>query len=160
MLKKVYIFLKRVTIENIVVPTTYSRSITMRTRLSFSGFYVQKPFLKIISLLLGYWMWSCVSSYQVINYSYTVPLCFYNTQNKKIEAPETVTVCLRGYKVDILQLDTQQLVAHVSAHTLEEGTHYISVSDSLLLLPDTIKMVHCTPSPIKVHVSSYDSIQA
>lgn len=118
-----------------------------------------KSLIKMGAFFLGYWIWSGISNYQVISYTCSVPLCFHNVTNKKIDAPEKIEVVLRGYKNDIIHLDVQHIVAHVQAEDLHKGTNYIPLTDSLLLLPDTIKMIHCTPSPLVVQVSYNDSIQ-
>ena len=70
--------------------------------LSLRKLFLSKHVLKVNALVLGYWLWFIISSYQMTTITHTVPLSFYGNHEVTVEAPEYVTLTLRGYKKDLL----------------------------------------------------------
>ena len=56
-------------------------------------------FTKIAAVLLGYTIWLFGSSYQWVSKEYTLPLCFYQNNERIIQAPESVIVKILGPSV-------------------------------------------------------------
>jgi hypothetical protein len=114
--------------------------------------------LKIISLILGYTFWYIFSSAHTMSMWLTIPVCFYAMQeHTTISGPEHVLIKIAGNREYIRALDIQNLAAHVNAKELSPGVHTIMVQDMALLLPNTIKLVHC--NPIHIEVSQTENVQ-
>jgi len=77
-------------------------------------------------------------------------LCFYNTEQQQIQAPETIQVELQGKRSDLLLLDLRALAVHINAHLLTEPLQTITISKKNLFLPDSINLVHYVPSNVTI----------
>jgi hypothetical protein len=83
----------------------------------------------------------------------TVPLCFYNVpEARTVHAPETISVKIAGKRADLRSLDPEQLAIHVNAEKLKTGRNLISIPQDALFLPESIKLVHYTPSNPTVEI--------
>ncbi len=103
--------------------------------------------LKLISLLLGYTFWYIFGNSHTTTAWITIPLSFYNipTQNS-IRAPETLSVKIAGKRTDLRSLDTNELAIHVNASHLREGKNALTITPETIFLPESIKLVHYSPS--------------
>lgn len=111
-----------------------------------------KYILKIASFILGFSFWYILSQSRPIEISYTVPLTFYGKNCEKLEADETITLRLKGYKSDFYSLDLKELAAHINSDQFIEGKNYITIHENNLFLPQSIKLLDCTPSNVVVIV--------
>lgn len=103
--------------------------------------------LNIIALLLGYMFWYMFGSSHTITTWITVPLSFYNRPaHTLIDAPESIALKIAGKRDDIRSLDLNQVAIHIDAQKLHEGKNLLTINAQKLLLPDTIKTLHCIPS--------------
>lgn len=103
--------------------------------------------LKLISLLLGYTFWYIFSHSHIATAWITIPLCFYNVPtHNSIRAPETVSVKIAGKRADLRSLDTHELAIHVNADKLREGKNVLTITPETIFLPESIKLVHYSPS--------------
>ncbi len=110
--------------------------------------------IKALSFIFGFLVWVLLSqSYQTTLWL-KVPLCFYNQQGKTIQAPEMISVQLQGTRADLLLLDLKQLAVHVDAHQLTQPIQSVAINSHNLFLPDSIKLVHYTPSNITITLQS------
>lgn len=107
--------------------------------------------LKILSLIIGFILWNIVSSYRSITLSYQVPLSFYNQTDMIINAPDTITVTLKGHRSSFFKLHTQ-LAYHIDCSELQKGEQEIQVKGRNLFLPDELKLVHYFPSHFKINI--------
>ena len=105
--------------------------------------------LKIISLIIGYSFWVLLSSNHITSIDLTIPLAFYNTQHKAVEAPEEIQVTVRGQRSEFHRL-SRTIALHIDTEELSEGTNIVHVEDRLLLLPDTLKLVHSLPETLPI----------
>jgi hypothetical protein len=96
---------------------------------------------------LGYTFWYIFSHSHTTTAWITIPLCFYNvpTQNC-IRAPESVSVKIAGKRVDLRSLDINELAIHVNADQLHEGKNVLTLTPETIFLPESIKLVHYSPS--------------
>jgi hypothetical protein len=85
--------------------------------------------LKTAAFILGFSFWYILSQFRAIELSYTVPLIFYDNKTHVLEAPETVTVCLKGYKSDFYNLDLNELAVHLNAKLLHEGKNFVQITE-------------------------------
>ncbi len=110
--------------------------------------------VKITSCIIGFCFWFILSDFRAIEITYTVPISFYNDEHYSIEAPETITVQLKGHKTDFYAADLTSLTAIVDLKQLHEGTNHIILTEENLFLPPEIKLVHYTPLNIVVMVKN------
>ncbi len=110
--------------------------------------------LKVFSLILGYALWYIIGNAMSTTASLNVPLSFYNVpENTKVNAPESITIQIRGKRSLLRALDTDRLAIHINAQELNEETNSITLTNNMLLLPETINLVHYSPSNIVVERS-------
>jgi hypothetical protein len=114
-----------------------------------------KSILNIIALILGYSLWSILSQKTISSRFIEIPLCFYNTtQHTNLEAPEFVAVTLSGSRINLKNLDINQLALHVNAQNLSSGPNLIVPDRHNLLLPETINVLHYKPTNIMVTLNN------
>ncbi|HSW76576.1 MAG TPA: hypothetical protein VLG50_06000 [Candidatus Saccharimonadales bacterium] len=102
-------------------------------------------------------LWFFASQYQWTTRQYTVPLCFYQNQERTISAPETVTIQISGPRKAMYQFNPAQSAVHVDASHFAQGDHEILLNRENLFLPDAIKLVNLIPSHIAIHISGKES---
>ncbi len=103
--------------------------------------------LKVISLMLGYTFWYIFGNSHSSTAWITVPICFYNVaENSVIKGPETISLKITGKRSDLRSLDPEQLAIHINATQLIPGKNSLSITHNELFLPDSIKLVHYSPS--------------
>lgn len=111
--------------------------------------------IKVLSLIFGFLLWVTLSqSYQTTVWL-TVPVCFYNNEQKNITAPETIQIELQGKRTDLMLLDLSRLAVHLDAQQLTQPIQTVAISAHNLFLPDSIKLVHYTPSNITINLHSH-----
>lgn len=111
--------------------------------------------LKIISLICGYCLWSMISPYFTIERTYTVPVCFYPHSEIVQQAPESITVTLRGSRTNLNAVCPGELSAHIPTDLLHHGKQRLEITPDMLFLPSSVIMVNYSPSHayINVHIS-------
>lgn len=108
-------------------------------------------FLKITSLFFGYSLWVILSQQQVTSTTVEVPLCFNNTHGILIQnAPEKITIELKGKRKYLQAVDYKSLAAHINAQELNEETNIVTITEEQLLLPSCITVSMSTPVQINV----------
>lgn len=105
--------------------------------------------LKILALVFGYTLWKSMSEAHKVEVSMRAPISFYNEHGLVIDCPESVAVTLFAKRHAISQL-TRDIALHIDANTLEEGENSIAINEKNLLLPDTVKLLNCTPQRLLV----------
>lgn len=111
--------------------------------------------LKVISVILGYAFWYAISAQHTGTMHVTIPLSFYNVEEKMhIDAPESLTVQLSGKKCALRNLDITQLAIHVNAESFTSGHNALIVSHENLLLPESIAMVNYWPADTSILVQA------
>ncbi len=114
-------------------------------------------FLKASSLLIAYIFWSILGEGHPSSIWITVPLCFYNTsKNKKITAPETIAIQLKGKRSALYALDWPSLAVHIDVHSLKEGPNSYTLTSSNVLLPNSLVLANYRPSNVVIVISTVD----
>ena len=111
-------------------------------------------FTKLAALVLGYCIWFFASTQQWVVREYTVPLCFYQTDQRVIQAPESVTLKISGPRSEMFHLNHLDLAMHVDATGYSDGDHEILLNGSNLFLPETLKLVELIPSCISFNIQA------
>ena len=108
--------------------------------------------IKIISVIIGYCLWSFLGNLYTYTSTATVPVSFYNVPgNTEISAnPESLTIQLRGKKADLKHCS--DLALHINAKSLQPGDHKIVPTEEQLFLPKTINLLHYKPLMISLAV--------
>lgn len=107
--------------------------------------------VKLISLFLAYALWTILNTEHRTQITLEVPLSFYNAEGFIIDAPETLSVKLSATRND-LYLVSRKLAAHIDVDTLHEGTQTLTIDNSLLFLPENVKLVRCIPKECAIEV--------
>lgn len=114
--------------------------------------------LKLFSIILGYSTWYLLGYTHTITIEKTVPLSFYGIQEQSsLQAPETVTLQLAGKRAHLRDLESSELAIHIDGQALKAGKNSITISNEELFLPNSIKLVHYTPTTITVYLNNADT---
>jgi hypothetical protein len=109
--------------------------------------------LKILSVVIGYGIWSLLGNHRPTQHTFQVPVCFYNVKDgQKIQAPELLTIDVQAARADLDSLQNETLALHIDAEKLEQGKQTIPVNAQQLLLPDSFKVVHYNPAQVVIDV--------
>ncbi len=108
--------------------------------------------IKILSVIIGYCLWSFLGNLYTLTSTITVPVCFYNVpSDTEISAdPESFMIQLRGKKADLKHCT--DLALHINAESLQPGVHKIVPNEEQLFLPKTINLLHYKPLMISLSV--------
>jgi hypothetical protein len=121
--------------------------------------YLANAPLLSISLLLGYSFWYIASYNHTVNLQLSVPLCFSELpQSYSVQAPEKITVTLKGKRSDLYALDRQALAAHITIEKLLPGKHGIIVKEQHLFLPKNIALTQYKPANLCIIISENKKI--
>ena len=111
-------------------------------------------FTKLTALILGYSIWFFGASFQWVEREYTVPICFYQTQGRSVQAPESVVVKISGPRKEMFHLNPTELAIHIDLTNYADGDHEILLNTVNLFLPETLKLVELIPSFISFKIQS------
>ena len=103
-----------------------------------------------ISCILGILWWSIASQMHRSYRTITIPLCFYNTEQYTISAPETICITLAGKRSALRALNKQDIAAHIDTKALPSKKVVINLKEEHLLLPQSIKLISYIPSNLIV----------
>ena len=108
--------------------------------------------IKILSMIIGYALWSLLADSYTVTQWQTIPICFYNvSENRHIESnQEQLKIKLSGKRSDLISC--KSLAFHVDAQLLSKGQNILMPNESSLFLPTSVKLVYC--NPIKVSVNA------
>lgn len=112
--------------------------------------------VKVISFIFGYCIWSMLSASHVTTVELDVPLCFFNRPALALQAPETVTVQLSGKRTALRALNTKTLAIHIDASRMHIGANPIVLETETLFLPNTIKLLHYSPTNLVIHAAEIE----
>lgn len=111
-------------------------------------------FTKVAALILGYTLWLFVSSYQWVSHEYTIPVCFYQTNARTIQAPETIKIKITGPRNHMHFFNHQQLAMHIDLSAYQDGNHEILLDHTNLFLPEPLKLIELIPSVISLQIQT------
>ncbi|MEX0940052.1 MAG: hypothetical protein WDZ41_01700 [Candidatus Babeliales bacterium] len=115
--------------------------------------------LKVCSLIIGYCIWILLNQNQLITITHPIPLYFYgNVTEKKILAPETVSLQLYCKRSDLWSLNFTNLAIHIDSDNLNLGKQTIQIKQNNLFLPESIKLVHYIPPQLTITVEKAEKI--
>lgn len=107
--------------------------------------------LNIVSFVFAYALWCILSGSQVVEHTVCATLSFYNTTSLiSIAAPEHVTLTLQGKRSLLKYVRHNALTVHIDARLLTKGTQQLSIDKRTIFLPDSIKLVHYSPTQVTV----------
>jgi hypothetical protein len=108
--------------------------------------------LKIISLIIGYSLWSLLGTIYTVSETVQVPIDIYNVSDNTIVhvVPEIIALQISGKRSEIRACTP--LALHVDARELSLGQHCIVPNEQQLLLPNSVKLLHYNPLKILVTI--------
>lgn len=105
---------------------------------------------KISAVVIAFFFWSELTVLHQQTTTINAPLCFFNQEQISLDAPETVTITLRGKKADLAQLHYSDLAVHIDAAKLQKGKNGIVITNKDIFLPESISVVHYYPLPLVI----------
>lgn len=121
-------------------------------RISLQRTLLNKNFLRISSLLIGFLLWSIMSTLHHSKITVRVPVCFYNNENvtELWDAPESLIVTLKGNKSDLRAINVAELAVHIDAKKLTNQKNNLNITNQNLFLPEQVKLVNYSPMNFSV----------
>ena len=121
--------------------------------------FLNNKIIKILSLIIGYSLWSYLGQIYQVDKWVSVPICYYNVpEDSIVTADQKCIVHLTGKREDIGYCSDIGL--HIDASKLCLGEHLIIPDEEMLFLPKNIKMVHYKPQKISITISKKDPTKA
>ena len=117
-------------------------------RISLQKTLANKHSLRINSILIGFLLWSILGSMHSTTITVQVPLCFYDGQQNTVtltDAPEFITITLKGARSDLRAIDFNNLAVHVDTENFKKNKNGIILTNKNLFLPKQVKLVHYSP---------------
>ena len=109
--------------------------------------------IKIVSLILGYAFWYAIGETHTTRVWLDAPVCFFNIpKNTKISCKEKIKVQLFAKRSDLYTIDRETLAFHIDVANLQDKNTIIKLEPEQLLLPESVKMVRCSPANIAISV--------
>lgn len=100
----------------------------------------------VLASLMACCLWWHYYSTRIVEKSYTVPCCFYNgDENRVEEAPDKLTIFLRATRRALSMIDEKSLALHLDISSLKPGKHKLVIQENNLFLPENIKLVNWKP---------------
>lgn len=107
--------------------------------------------VKVVSLIIGYSIWSFFAHSYTVHEWVTVPVCFYNTHDKIIKTTsDYLKIKVAGKRADLALCN--DLALHIDAQSLASNEQIVIPNETSLFLPANVKLLYC--SPLKVSVQS------
>lgn len=114
-------------------------------------------FLKIVSILIGYFSWAYLSNNFQSSITLTLPLSFYNkTEKITIDAPEQIDIELKGKKNILKSIDTKSLCIIIDAQELKEGQQLYTIDQRNIFLPSEIIINNYKPYNLIITKKTYE----
>lgn len=112
-------------------------------QLSLRTILLNNTTLKISSFVIAFTGWSILHENSRVTITTAVPVCVYQVpEHVTFKAPEMIQVSLSGTPAMLRQLDLTALTLYLDGTLLHEGMNQISFSESQLLLPPHVNLVH------------------
>ncbi len=122
-------------------------------KLSLKNVVLNNVPIKVFSLIFGYLAWSVISYSHADSTWVNVPVCFSSSETAmQVMAPETIKINLAGKRCDLRLLDTNATAVHIDTRDLRNGEQSIELSETHVLIPDSIQVVGFAPTHINVTV--------
>lgn len=115
---------------------------------------LHKNSTKVMALALGYGAWFFCAGYQWVTKEYTVPICFYETDNRDIESIQEVVIKISGNRKEMHHVRSSDLAIHIDTSIYSDGKHEILLNSTNLFLPESLKLVELIPSFISLNIQS------
>lgn len=126
--------------------------------ISIKNILTSNPILKIVSLMLGFFLWHILSTNKQITQRVTVPICVENKVDAvDITTPNEVVVTLAGPRAYMRTMDYENIALHLDAHELHEGNNFIAITAEKLFLPPSVKLINYDPLVIQTFVTKNNS---
>lgn len=99
-----------------------------------------------MAIIFGILWWSVLSNLHRAQRTITIPLCFYNTNQLHVTAPETIAITISGKRSHLRSLNASNVAIHMDAQSLPEQTSILNIRQEHLLLPQNVNLVSYSPS--------------
>lgn len=110
-------------------------------------------FLKFTSFITALLLWNMLNNFISSTMWISAPLCFYNMKkNFTIEAPEIISIQLKGKKSIIDQIKNEQIAVHINAQNLNFGINPYIITSENLLLPPSISLIDYKPRKLLINL--------
>jgi hypothetical protein len=118
--------------------------------LTIKNLFLNNKTIKVLSLIIGYSLWSFLGQIYTVSQWVEAPVCFYNIPaHYTLEAkPEKILLFMSGKRADIARY--AGATCHIDAAPLREGENSITPAAEHLFLPRSIKLLYCKPHALTI----------
>ena len=100
--------------------------------------------LSIFALVFAFGIWSILSRSTKITSTLPATVYFYNSSDKKINAPEQLPITVYGKRSDLKKY-MHTFAVHIDASTYKKGSQTITLNKTMVHIPDSIIVLNYTP---------------
>jgi hypothetical protein len=93
-----------------------------------------------------------MSTNRILEISKIVPLCIHSLKYC-ITHPPVVNITLKGPRAALKTIDWKNLAAHIDFDQISQSPPCVSLTTNHLSLPNTIKLISYTPSPLSLEIT-------
>lgn len=106
--------------------------------------------IKVISLIIGFLIWSVLSEKQMAIVERNLPVCFYNEPEKlNIKTQNSIKVKISGLRKDLWTNESNAI--HIDASFITEEKDYIyEIEPEHIFLRQGVNLISYKPSKIKI----------
>lgn len=116
---------------------------------------LNRPILKVSSLIFGYLFWLIIAQNQHISISKEIPLFYYGlSKNLKADnAPEHISAIISGKRIDLTNFNSSENSSHVDISNIEAtGSYNIDVQKENIFLHNQFKLIDYWPSSLSIQI--------
>ena|SRR3990167_3890910 len=105
--------------------------------------------IKVISLIIGYLIWSILSQHQCDIVEKWIPICFYNNDNFELTTNEFIKIKLSGLRKNLWFNENNAV--HIDASFINEKKDYtFSINPEHIFLRQGINLISYEPTNIVI----------
>ena len=116
---------------------------------------LNRPILKVSSLIFGYLFWLMIAQNQHISINHQVPLYFFglNKDLKTTAAPEQINAIISGKRMDLANFNLDENSAHIDVSNLDTaGSYNVKVPKENIFLHNHFKLLNYWPSSLSIQI--------
>lgn len=107
--------------------------------------------IKVVSLILGFLIWSVLSEKQMARVERNLPICFYNEpENLEIKTQNSIKVKISGLRKDLWTNESNAIHIDASFINKEKKDYVYDIEPEHIFLRQGVNLISYKPSKIKI----------